>query len=177
MRSLGENVIWYDDDFPSKTCFLLWPWYKEGMLMRITCRLQCYIHVRTWTNTQADRYTTDLCARLHLSSSEPSPAGNLSTLISTLPHSPLPWQAKAYSTLLTLKPCISCSMVFYTPSTFYKVAHCHAVMTSYPRAITKLSLCWITDSKARHLKAPKRWNRGWNEWTLKHSRDKQATGC
>lgn len=31
-------------------------------------------------------------------------------------------------------------MAFYTPSTFYKVAHCHAVMTSYPKAITKLSL-------------------------------------
>lgn len=63
--------------------------------------------------------------------------------------SPLPWQAKAYSALFALKPCISCSLAFYTPSTFYKVAHCHAFLTSCPRAIAKLSLLNY------RLKAPK----------------------
>ena len=53
------------------------------------------------------------------------------------------WQARAHSSLLALKPCISCSPTFNTASTFYKVAHCPADVTSCPRAITEQQLSSI----------------------------------
>lgn len=103
---------------------------------------QIKTHKSTSTKIKAHKCTGDLYAHLRKSQLIRNRLP-LETYVHWSPSSslsPLPWQAKAYSTLSALKPCISCSLAFYTPSTFYKVAHCHAVVTSCPTAITKLSL-------------------------------------
>lgn len=129
-----ESMMWGDNDFPSLNAFCYEP--KREWIVGLEA---IFTHVRHTCKNRYKQAESNVCTlTVHLSSSEPifSRKSIPNWSPSSLP--PLSWQTKAYSTLFPLKPCINCTLAFNTPSTFYKVAHCHAVVTSCLSTITKL---------------------------------------